>query len=314
MKYFFPDAQDLVDPSFDFRTEQRSVTRLRQRDDLYAHELFSTRAFDGLLVSKGIVDGFVDTSSRYSLAQRHRLLRVGAQNFFRLAGAKFKPLPIMGDCGAFTYVKETEPPYTVDEVINFYVECRFDLGISIDHVILEFQPRWDQAGHLKSVPSHLRRRRELTIELAAQFYKKHRSGKVRFEALGVAQGWSPKSYAASVKQLQTIGYHYIAMGGMVPLKTPEILASLQAVSEVRKPNTRLHLLGVTRTEQVQSFAGFGVDSFDSTSPLRQAFKDDKNNYYTMTGAYTAIRIPQIDGNPTLSKLILSGQVKHEEAR
>lgn len=314
MKYFFPDAQDLVDPSFDFSTEERSASRLRQRDDVYAHELFSTRAFDGLLVSKGIVDGFSDTSSRYSLAQRHRLLRVGAPEFFRLGRAKFQPIPIMGDCGAFTYVKEAEPPYTVDEVLNFYVECQFDLGISIDHVILDFHPSWDEPGEKASVPQALVRRRELTIELAAEFLKTHRRGKVRFEPLGVAQGWSPKSYAASVKELQAIGYDYIAMGGMVPLKTPEILQSLEAVAAVRKPKTRLHLLGVTRTEQVQSFAGFGVDSFDSTSPLRQAFKDDKNNYYTLKDAYTAIRIPQVDGNAKLSKLILSGKVKQEEAR
>lgn len=314
MKYFFPDSQDLVDPSFDFRTEQRSVTRLRQRDDFYAHEVFSTRAFDGLLVSKGIVDGFGETSSRYSLAQRHRLLRSGAPNFFRIANAKFKPIPIMGDCGAFTYVKETEPPYTVDEVLSFYVECRFDYGISIDHVILAFRTDWDAPGAAESVPKDLVSRRELTLELAASFLKKHRSAKARFEPLGVAQGWSPKSYAASVKALQSIGYDYIAIGGMVPLKTPEILKSLEAIAAVRKPKTRLHLLGVTRTEQVETFARFGVASLDSTSPLRQAFKDDKDNYYTLDRAYTAIRVPQVDANPGLAKKIVAGQVKQEEAR
>ena len=101
---------------------------------------------------------------------------------------------------------------------------------------------------------------------------------------------------------------------MVPLKTQEILKSLEAIAEVRKPKTRLHLLGVTRTDQVESFARFGVASFDSTSPLRQAFKDDKDNYYTMDDAYTAIRIPQIDANPSLAKKIVAGQVKQEEAR
>src|SRR5262249_41729869 len=132
--------------------------------------------------------------------------------------------------------------------------------------------------------------------------------------LGVAQGWSPQSYAASVRTLQSIGYDYIAVGGMVPLKTPEILKSLAAIDEVRKPKTRLHLLGVTRTEQVESFARFGVVSFDSTSPLRKAFKDDKDNYHTLDGAYTAIRIPQVDANASLAKKIVAGQVKQEEAR
>jgi hypothetical protein len=33
MKFFFPDAQDLVDPSFDFERETRSELRIRHRDD-----------------------------------------------------------------------------------------------------------------------------------------------------------------------------------------------------------------------------------------------------------------------------------------
>src|SRR5882724_2955292 len=130
MKYFLPDSLDLVDPTFDLRTEQRDLGRVRQRDDVYAHEIFRSRAFDGLLVSKGIVDGFGETTSRYSLAQRHRLSRVGAPDFFRVHEAHVEPILLMGDCGAFTYINESEPPYSVDEVLTFYVDCRFDLGIS----------------------------------------------------------------------------------------------------------------------------------------------------------------------------------------
>src|SRR5260221_7204583 len=73
VKYFLPDAQDLVDPSFDFQTEGRSRTRIRQRDDVYAHELFDDRVVDGILVSKGIVEGFGGSGGRYTMAQRHRL-------------------------------------------------------------------------------------------------------------------------------------------------------------------------------------------------------------------------------------------------
>src|SRR5947209_18227732 len=104
MKFFFPDSQDLVDPSFDFETEERSSSRTRHHDDRYAHEIFSSPPYDGLLVSKGMVDGFGESGSRYSIAQRHRLLRVGAPRFFRVQPDS--ALPIMGDCGAFTYVRE----------------------------------------------------------------------------------------------------------------------------------------------------------------------------------------------------------------
>src|SRR5690348_9491015 len=125
MKYFLPDSQDLVDPSFDFETERRSNTRLRHRDDQYAHELFTERMLDGILVSKGIVDGFGGTGSRYTIAQRQRLLRVGAREFFRIEKPRWSPIHLMGDCGAFTYVREPTPPYSIDEVATFYVDCGF---------------------------------------------------------------------------------------------------------------------------------------------------------------------------------------------
>jgi len=60
MKFYFPDSQDLVDPSFNFETEKRSETRIRQRDDLYAHEVFKKPPYDGMLVSKAIVEGTFD--------------------------------------------------------------------------------------------------------------------------------------------------------------------------------------------------------------------------------------------------------------
>ena len=41
MRFYFPDSQDQIDPSFDFETEERSPFRIRQRDDRYAHEVLS---------------------------------------------------------------------------------------------------------------------------------------------------------------------------------------------------------------------------------------------------------------------------------
>jgi hypothetical protein len=312
MRFFFPDSQDFVDPSFDFETEERSASRTRHRDDEYAHEVFSSPPFDGLLVSKSMVDGFAEKGSRYSMAQRHRLLRVGAPHFFRVPPTS--PFPIMGDCGAFTYVREHAPPYTVDEVLQFYIDCQCDLGISVDHVILEYHESWDRLLPGIDVPEEFRFRQEETLKLAKEFLQKHREARLPFKPLGVAQGWSPGSYADSVRRLQGMGYTYIAVGGLVPLKTKDILTCLRAIDAVRRQGTRLHLLGVTRTDQVESFAAYGAISFDSTSPLRQAFKDDHDNYYTLDRAYTAIRVPQVEGNPRLQRRIRAGQVSHDDAR
>jgi hypothetical protein len=111
-----------------------------------------------------------------------------------------------------------------------------------------------------------------------------------------------------------MGYDYIALGGMVPLKTTEILESLEVVNSLRKSQTKIHLLGISRLENIDAFEKYGVTSFDSTSPLKKAFMDDKDNYHTPLRAYTAIRVPQVDGNPQLKKLILSGKVDFASAR
>ena len=55
---------------------------------------------------------------------------------------------------------------------------------------------------------------ELTIKLAADFLRRHGERRCSFEPVGVAQGWSPVSYASSVTALQDIGYERIALGGL----------------------------------------------------------------------------------------------------
>jgi len=312
MKFFFPDSHDLVDPSFDFTTERRSQNRVRHQDDQYAHELFNEPPYSGILVSKAVVDGTEKGAGKYTTAQRQRLLRLGVREFFRL-GPRF--LETMGDCGAFAYVREKTPPYNVDDVITFYLDCGFDFGVSVDHVILGFQSdESEHSGIDADMLSEYRERQELTLELAKDFLKQHKQNKLTFTPFGVAQGWSAKSYADSVRKLQKMGYKHIAVGGMVPLKTNDILACLQRINDVRKRDTQLHLLGVNRCEHLLGFQKFGVTSFDSTSPLLRAFKDDHHNYYTRSYQYSAIRVPQVEGNDRLGAQIRAGVVNQEKAR
>ena len=82
---------------------------------------------------------------------------------------------------------------------------------------------------------------------------------VRFTPMAVAHGWSPQSYASSVAELQAIGYERIALGGMVPLKTRDIISSLEEISKIRLPKTQLHLLGIMREEKRRPFRGTGGD-------------------------------------------------------
>src|SRR5438105_4181387 len=73
LRFFFADSQDLINPGFDFEAEEHDVFRLRQRDDRYPHEVLSRPPYEGLLVSKSIVDGTNSSSGRYTVAQRNRL-------------------------------------------------------------------------------------------------------------------------------------------------------------------------------------------------------------------------------------------------
>jgi hypothetical protein len=307
--FYFPDSQDQIEPTYDFVAEERSPFRVRQRDDRYAHEVHKKPAYTGVLVSKAIIDG-IGGAGRYTAAQRHRLYRLGVRGFFRLDACKGEPLKSMGDCGAFSYATQPEPPFQPDDVIDFYEGCDFDQGIAIDHVIFGYRAQSDVDGDTD--PEWLERQ-ALNVKLADAFLERWRTRDCSFEPVGVAHGWSPRSYADSVARLQNLGYKRIALGGMVPLKTLQIIDCLEAIDEVREPDTAFHLLGVTRTANVTSFASYGVTSFDSTSPFRQAFKDDKDNYYWKGRTYTALRIPQVEGNAKLAARIRAGHIDQREA-
>ena len=174
MKFFFPDSQDQIDPGFDFSTEEHPALRVRQRDDLYAHEALDGHIIDGLLVSKAIVDGTAGSAGKYTGAQRNRLYRVGVRRFFRLDQTSNSSVQTMGDCGAFSYIDEEVPPVTPDQVIDFYAECGFDLGISVDHVIFGFDPAADADPHHPQAEQWLSRQ-QITLELADVFLTRSRA-------------------------------------------------------------------------------------------------------------------------------------------
>lgn len=311
MKFFFPDSDDTVYRDFDFQRETRPVFYDNSGLQYAWEALAPNDVCDGLLISKGLVHPGEGSGSKYTFPQRKRLRLQGAHAFFNLP----QGVKVIGDCGAFTYVRDYEPAESTDDVLEFYEDCGVDFGISVDHVILPYQPKWDDAPSAGNPDlDECRRRLDITLRNAGEFLIKHRERRHTFYPMGAAQGWSPASYADCVDQLQKIGYDYIAIGGMVPLRTNDILASLSEIERVRRPETKLHLLGVTRLESVREFEKYGVVSIDSTSPLVKAFKDDRDNYFSFEGDYTAVRIPQVEGNMTLRKKISSGQLEQDKAR
>ena len=312
MKFIYADSLDFIDPRYDFATDRNAPGRQLYWDDQYAHEFMKTPPYDGILISRGIV-GDHRFAGRYTAGQAMRFRRVGARKFLRFEGKSFSDMPIYGDCGAFSYVNEQTPPYSSQEILDFYIDGGFTHGCSVDHVIFEFDR---DAKGIDSGSEDARRRFDITLENANDFRALSRRFPA-FTPLGVVQGWSPESKAVAAKKLESMGYNYLAIGGMVPLNAKSVHLCLEAIRKKIKPSTRLHLLGFAKAEQIAEFTRYGIESFDSTSPLLRAFKDSRANYYVLKpdgtlNYYAAIRIPQSTENLRLVRAAKEGRYRQED--
>jgi hypothetical protein len=307
MRFIYADSLDMVDPRYDFVRDQTASDRKIHTDDAFAHEMLEAAPYDGLLLSYATVGGVCETGTRVTFSRRMRLLREGMRRFYRLTEPQYRDLWLMGDCGAFSYAAESEPRYGVDEILTYYEESAVTHGCSVDHVIFEHERgRMDAGGGTDEA----RRRFAITLDRAESFLTGSAGLGPHFTPMGTVQGWSPGSMAAAARSLVKMGYRFLALGGMVPLKAHEILEAVSAVHEAA-PDVRLHVLGCAKVEIAQDLARLGVVSMDSSTPVVRAFKDARKNYYLAkpTGdleAYTAIRIASVLESPALVNLARMG--------
>lgn len=318
MKFIFADTMDYVDPGYDFDGDRNAPERQAYWDDEYPHEHMDTPPYDGMLVSRAAVGKGRLGGGKYSEAQAMAFRRAGARAFLRLDGPRFQHMPVFGDCGAFAYVKESVPPYTPEDMLAFYEDGEFTHGCSVDHIIFEFYED-DDLGRFPSAEARdeARRRFDITLANAETFLRASHALAGHFTPLGVIQGWSPGSMAQAARGLCRMGYRYLAVGGTVPLRTPQVEACLRAVRDAIPTDVAMHVLGFAKAEDIQEFVPFGITSFDTTSPLRRAFKDARCNYYLRRPGvgldyYTALRIPQATENPKLQRLAKEGKVRQED--
>ncbi|MDB4777453.1 tRNA-guanine transglycosylase DpdA [Verrucomicrobia bacterium] len=316
MQYFIPEWDDRVDPDYDFSCDGITEGRDPYTHDVYAHEIYPGPNYDGILVSKSVIEDNQKKKERISQIGIHRHVRV-PRNF-----------PVMGDCGAFNYIDEEEPPYETDETVSFFQSLDFDYGVSIDHLIVpqhlkrtvycfvdvegneheitkeEFEEKKRRGNPVAKARRRSRdlfandpylttfevddlreakRRWKLTLENAAEFVESHRKSNATFTPIAGCQGWDVESQTEMFKQQQEMGYSYIALGGLVRSKTAQILEILESVNRIRKQSTKIHLFGVARPEAINAFREAGVNSIDSARFLRQAWLSATSNYYTGDG-------------------------------
>jgi hypothetical protein len=290
LSYFIPDWDDLVDPDYDFVRDRHSHGRGHWSNNVYAHQLYPEPAYDGILVSRLVAEESAD--------KKERINALGVHRFFRVPDA----FPVMGDCGAFGYVKEDVPPYKTGEILDYYTRLGFDYGVSIDHLIVA------------ATEGQRQKRYELTIANAEEFLKEHRRRGLPWEPVGAAQGWDAASYARAVASYVKMGYTYVALGGLVRSKTPDILRIVEAVKDVLPAGVRVHLFGLARFGAIREFVRLGVTSIDSASVLRRAWLGAATNFLTETGWYAAVRIPQAEDCFRAKRLVAKGERTAEQLR
>ena len=315
MKFIYADSLDYIDPLYDFVADRSSASRRRYWDDLYPHEFLNPPPYHGVLVSRAVVGDGPVGGGKYTAAQAQRFRREGARAFLRLDTPSFAKMMLFGDCGAFAYHKAEVPPYSPEDMLAFYDDAGFTHGCSVDHIIFEFDE--SHMVGLGGGNDEARRRFDITQANAEKFLLAARPLANRFTPLGVIQGWSPGSMAEAARRLCAMGYRYLAVGGTVPLKTPQIKACLRAIRDAIPPDICLHVLGFAKADDISDFRPFGITTFDTTSPLLRAFKDAKSNYYVRRpngkmDYYTAIRIPQAIENPKLQRLAKRGERRQED--
>lgn len=268
LRYFIPEWDDLVDPDYDFLTDTHSGPNCGWEHATYAHQMFPEPNYDGLLMSRAVAEKSKAKKERINAMGVHRMLRVPRE------------FPIMGDCGAFDYIMEEVPPYSTDDVLDYYTRLDFDYGVSVDHLIVTATEEQKQFRY------------NLTIDNAAEFLREHKKAGLKWQPIGAVQGWDPGSYAKAAEQYVKMGYHYLGLGGLVRSSTPDILNIVMAVRERIPKDVSIHLFGIARLDWMDTFAKAGVQSVDSASYLRQAWMRLHQSYASMDGPYAALRIPE----------------------
>lgn len=291
LKYFIPEWDDLVDGDFDFETDTHSGGGGDWSNEVYAHQMYPEPNYDGILISKVVAEK--------SKIKKERINKLGAHRYLRVP----REFPIMGDCGAFGYINEKEPPYSTAEILDYYTRLDFDYGVSVDHLIVtateaEKQDRYD-----------------MTIQNAEDFLKEHRKQRLPWTPIGAVQGWDPKSYAEAARKTTAMGYTYLGLGGLVRTPTPKIMEVLEAVHKVVPDNVAIHLFGLARMNVLADFARLGVRSVDSASYLRRAWMGTGQNYLTADAElYAAIRIPEAAKSFRAKRIVSEGRATEAQVR
>ncbi|UXM84079.1 tRNA-guanine transglycosylase DpdA [Methanococcus aeolicus] len=311
LKYFLPDWEDRLDPNFNFITDEFSEGHKKDlyNNGAYAHNLFKEVPYDGILFSLAVFQNKISLNNNDNNKEIYKIRNhTDIKNYLKIP--KNSNLEVMGDCGAFGYVNEKEPPefYSVENISKLYDKLNFDYGVAPDHLVVDNIIIKDENEKKKRVSLTQKdkdSRIAFTLENAEKFLKLHHKKGYNYIPIGTAQGYSVETYGSSVKSLIDMGYNYIALGALINYKTDFIIEILKEIQPIIiGTGVKLHLFGIARVGAFKKFHDLGVSSMDSASYFRKAWLKSSKNYITDENiGYPAIRIPQSTNKNMIKKVV-----------
>lgn len=123
-----PDWDDAVDADYDFVNDELSTLQKSERDRLFIWDIFGKNStpVDGVLISREQVES--------SKKKAERLTNYGVYGDPELSIPEW--LPTISDCGAWGYKSLPFPPYSNQEMLQFYEELDVSVGVTIDHLVM----------------------------------------------------------------------------------------------------------------------------------------------------------------------------------
>ena len=191
------------------------------------------------------------------------------------------PKRMFADCGAFQFRDLPRP--------------------MLDNIELNYEIAWDyyEKKHVKAThhwdeillcsPDHIitqdmddeqtKNRFDFIKENALPFLEKSKSDS-RISAVGVVHGRDTKERIEQYEMFKSMGYEYVALGGMVPYSTKQIqvLEIVAGIKDIKKPlieqksilgrcrkdGIKLHIFGLNSPEWVRWWYRLQIDSFDGS--------------------------------------------------
>ena len=302
MKYFIPEWDDRVDPSYDFVNDNHSEDHIKDpiKNDVYTWNIFGIKnaPIDGVLVSRATITG---NKRKYKW-----ILAEGIHKVLRLP----KNFEIIGDCGAFGYVGEKIPPFDPLETLKYYRDSGFNYGVTVDHLVV---PQFE-----KDKGFRMRLTYENGIKSYHEWLKNFRKD---FQLIVAIQGRDVNDYLKMYDDYLKHGIRHLAFGGLVRSPTSFIMNLLEELIKKLKESKiipeYLHFFGLARFSlfpKFQELEELDIQiGFDSASYLRKAWLSSPStqlNYLSLEGkGFAAIRIPFVGRRLSKNEEILGEKSK-----